>query len=428
MSGAKQFKFSSSLVFGFLFSLVAVLSADASADEVGERKRVARWAVRVSQDESQHPGVRRLANLKYQLGTVPVRKIKVAQRTFYLSRRLKIADHPRQLAVLYTVDESGTVFSRLLYRSLSGGSWRVVVFVLGQTYVKGPNYTQSTRLRRELEEFLEEDPNSVIAATEGVGETLNTLFSYGYQRKQEDESIFKRPILTFDQEVKTDSISPFLAHAQECQPGSCFQKGHFEDMGYTSVTEYFLSGINPSLEKKELQCFFPDFSKPPAFQLKISHSLLSEKSGPFGFKKDIVVEVFYSQWKQGRFEWHMAKDRMGRVWIDRLRDPDSGVTTYGTDSVVPDGGVLLNKPFEYLVQAFDLQEGKERMELAIPGVPDYVDITPVLRNLFPIRRWVSRKGSACEVGRPTGSPLELPSVGTENEPAHLAKTQSPGVF
>jgi hypothetical protein len=214
------------------------------------------------------------------------------------------------------------------------------------------------------------------------------------------------PLDTFYEEFSIFSDQGLLSGVQECQPGRCFDcnpksdylfSGNcnltdmvsFENRKFESFAQYIQQVVNSSLAHPRLAQFVPNFKEAPISSYSMSHGMLSQKDSSGNFLKDIQVQVYRGTLSGKKVEWHMARDREGRAWIDRIRLSDSEVTTFGTDAEIVDSGILTNKALEYAEQSWGLAEGAERKDTALE---QYVDITPLLKELSPIQQWLGSEG------------------------------------
>jgi len=127
--------------------------------------------------------------------------------------------------------------------------------------------------------------------------------------------------------------------------------------------------LNATLESSGIM---PDFSEDPTSAQVTNHPLLG----------DMIRETFNKTVGGKTYEWHMARDRHGRVWIERIRFADAEPTVYGTDKQMVYSGLLTSKPIDYKDQVDGLPS-----RLTQDMGNDYMDITRFLKKLAPIREY-----------------------------------------
>lgn len=267
---------------------------------------------------------------------------------------------------------------RLVYRSLSDGSWRVTPGTDHWNFSKGIgiHYTQETKLDPLITEALEIRPVSKRLTGKEEKELLDSFNLFGlaiFQLSNPEKGIY-----TFSEEAQRFDDGGILEGFQRCPPGTCFTS-----MQWKNVSELIDSLNREGRENSLIRQFMPVFEKGPVHQYSLSHSLLSEKDPSGALRKDVRVEVFEGQLKDRTVEWHFAKDREGRVWIDRIRLQEVPLTSYGTDKEIIDSGILTNKPLEYRAQVQSLKPEAYRDFDSV-----YRDITPLLRKLLPIEEYL----------------------------------------
>jgi len=316
----------------------------------------------------------------------PTTSIQVGDQKFYFSPVL-VGSNRHEVVIMYTV-KNGFILPRLLYKSQSGGNWRGTSGYIDYyddgslIFDKGQQYTQGTRLNSKIADHLE-GQMELMGQKDLNLKCLETFFYVPNQLRYKNAD----KLYTFRTEVAVEAHSgqskdnPLLQVLHECPPGWCFSSsvkhGH---QTFSNYKEYIEQVVNPTLENTS---FMPAFNKKNCEQsYYMGHPLLSDhKNGKL--EKDILIRICMGTLNGKQVEWHMATDRVGRVWIDSIRYKDNPVSTYGTDTQVIDSGILVNKPLEYAHACTKLQDGTDKYLFD----ETYDDITPLLVNLLPIQKF-----------------------------------------
>ncbi|MDB5181917.1 MAG: hypothetical protein JWP13_680 [Candidatus Saccharibacteria bacterium] len=116
----------------------------------------------------------------------------------------------------------------------------------------------------------------------------------------------------------------------------------------------------------------PDFSQTPTTMEATRHPILG----------DMIRETFEKSVHGVVYQWQMARDRNGRVWIDRIRFADTQPTAYGTDEAMVYSGLLTSKPIDYKEQSEGLPAN-----LRTDMGNGYNDVSEFLKKLAPIQEY-----------------------------------------
>lgn len=295
----------------------------------------------------------------------PVAEVMIDQEPFSVSQIFRDASGERDMAVLYAYDyEYGVIVPRLMYNSTSNGGWRVAPYIYSDdgSYSKGLNwhYTQETKPVKELALLMDQVNSRGFHSSKNAKE----IFKHFYDDVTKDLESY-----TYRAEMKLSRPS-FLKHITDCSVNRCFRNHEIIPEG-TSASEFI---ENLDFSAKDMRSFVPDFRKSPSSDYKLFHPLLGN---------NVNVEVFESIVEGRTVEWHMASSPDGKVWIDRINYKDAEISSYGVYSEVLDSGVLTSKPFTYKEHTKILREGAE----FLPVDETYVDVTPILDRLYPIKEY-----------------------------------------
>ncbi|MFO1462393.1 MAG: protein phosphatase 2C domain-containing protein [bacterium] len=329
----------------------------------------------------------------------PVTKVTAGGQTFYLSRVIESVDErgevrPHVLALVPVQEGGKTVLKRrFFYKSNSDGGWRASPYQIGGHIAKGVgrHYTQETQPIPELNEAFQflEDAGSGFPKLRMKDEDFANYIDVGSPLL--DQGAQQTMLAGFGKEVFFPS-NVGMTDIGGLQPGKAFKGG-----GYYGASD---PAIVPKLASLRYpDGFIPDFSKGPSKVYQETHTLLGpitcrEFSGGFlvekgtGRKRPVV--------------WTMAEDGQGRTWVKSIRYTDSKVNSYGVYDEVIDSGIITSKPLEYAKQSYKLPE-----EYRPDFNGEYVDITPALNMLKPIRQYRESRGLAN---------LELPKGGVAPSP------------
>lgn len=302
----------------------------------------------------------------------PQQQVDVEGKSFLLTRVFDEGD--RSYAIMYTtIDKGGHKIDvpRLLYKSLSDGGWRAAYGIsesgrlIKEAMGEDSHYTQETKLRPEIVDALEQ-AEVVRGGDRSLINKAKSIFlrnsAYVAEIDTRDEiSNFKS---RYDRVLQP--IRKLSAGQTEAQDLETVQRAGFDSIGA------YLQSLDSVFE--DLPGFMPDYSQPPIQTTKREHSLLGET----------IIDDYPARLGDTELIWSMARDRSGRVWIENIRVKSAPVSTYGTSSIVFNGGILTCKPLEYQSQTGGLDRN-ERNDFD----RQYDDITPLLENLLPI--WEYRK-------------------------------------
>lgn len=173
-----------------------------------------------------------------------------------------------------------------------------------------------------------------------------------------------------------------MSEIRNCPPGSCF--GGESLSGEDRVKEVkqkmkeLPNRINLALESPSLKGFVPSFDGDPKSRYDFNHTLLGKTA----------VEVFEGTLDGRPVEWHMATDKDGRVWIERITFSNSDPSIFGNSKEFIDSGALTNKPLEYNDHSWYLRDIKYNGKPAMSAFGgQYNDITGFLNQLEPIKKY-----------------------------------------
>jgi hypothetical protein len=280
--------------------------------------------------------------------------------------------------------QDGTTRTFVVYRSNSGGAYRVsqgfetYYDANGQPkprFMKGPElspyaqYTQDTQLHPD--------------------------FDKAFGRLEEDKRIASlpvQPIPNFDADRATDAIKDFENqttvytlgnervhhHLSSLKAGMLAAGDMLEITGVDAVkypgdaSRAYMARIDALNKELEAAGIMPDFSAPPDAVEADGHPQLGA----------IVRETYRKDVNGVQYEWQMAHDMHGRVWIDRIRLQGAEPSAYGTDKQMVFSGILTSKPLDYTSQTTGLAP-----ELKQDLGNGLTDLAPFLRKLLPIQQY-----------------------------------------
>jgi hypothetical protein len=310
--------------------------------------------------------------MKYEL-LAPADTVEVSGQSYGISRPIKTGN--RSHAILWS-ESDGKVVPRMLYKSNSAGDWRVAYRVEpGGRYAKETtlsgryHYTQENKLLNGILEKIGELEEDVYIDHDHVFQDyLSDTFSMRSDLVSETD--------TAEQEIKFDpkadealrifrSVSAGQLSAEET-----YQLRH----KHGTMTEYFKS-LDIEFEKQV--GFVPDFSRGAIASMELEHPILGQ----------YTVEDYDANLNGEAITWSMAEDQNGRTWIEGIKFKDATPTSYGTTDRIIDSGIITSKPLDYEHGTTGLLLGAESMP--VPG-SSYKDISPVLANLLPIRKYKER--------------------------------------
>ena len=319
------------------------------------------------------------------------------------------------LNVIAVVADGQRRIPRLFYGSHSHAAWRVsptleydrgdILYDKGsELWERSPDeysYTQSTRIHRELARTLDK-------LVEKHGEFKKQIwmnwrfFNRGTLRSQQE---YYPSQIARDNVGNKQGINTFYSEAGEFDfCGDKEKKAavdaykildigrHLENPGdFLSRTGIEVEELNEVLEEDDrLETQFPGFV--PEFteaNLLVAYERHHHLVGKY------TVEVYETPYINiggcpCRFEWEMAYDESGRVWIEGidLAEPN-WINSYGAYCYFINSGLLTQKPFEYKDMVKWLKEGKHFKDI---GDRHYCDMTPLLDHLQPVRKFRVQRG------------------------------------
>jgi len=381
--------------------------------------------------------------------SAPLRRLQIGEFGMYLSRVIRVAEGDEGFRdyVLAVVPELRdgvmTLKRRFFYRSQSGGGWRASPFYGFGILQKGqPRFDGGGDLRRAggglrgaRHYTAESEPLPEVL------EALETLDREGPRAEMTPDEIFRIIGLGGADEgaegnqrqaivqsmmhgygERTNYVEAVpIAHLQtdSLQPGRVFHTGR-NDRTVDRVLETMRDLDYP-------EGFIPDFAAEPRRSYRARHTLLGEVTyREYGGSRlrtvgDRERELIWTVAEDGR-----RADGSTRVWIQSIRLADARPTSYGVPDQVLDTGILTSKPVEYASQA-ELLEGTPYVAALSNGPSDgagesrYVDITPALDVLAPIRAYraarglplapqAAKPGEAAPVRRPASVPPPIPAA------------------
>lgn len=327
----------------------------------------------------------------------PTTELEIDDKTFLVGRILQLGGHNNTL--MFYKSEDGRLIPRLLYKSWSDGGWRSCPGILeAGVYSKGLgiHYTQETKPHRDIVQYLDEAlrDDYILRGMDFPSTNvldINKLFDISKDPKPE--------WYTFADEVSRYDDKGVLAQFQEYPPGN-LRRRHSR---YISIGDQLRKF---DFSRPELTGFMPDFSQQPVSSSTVYHTMLG----------DVTMETYCGELNNRAIAWVMARDKDGRIWIDRIHFTDTKVNSYGVDPDVIDSGVLTSKPIEYDNFASELEPGSEYRR--IPNEDGYIDITPLLNNMLPIINYRRLRGSG---GAPERVPSKTVGVDDRRLPVITAK-------
>jgi len=292
----------------------------------------------------------------------PVKKIIIEGRQYFFISKVIYSEHAKRYeSILFSLNDQDLVLPRPLWLSNSDGGWRATPGYISGLYSKGRDrvYTQETKIHQAILRLLNEqknDPSQVIQYS-GKDSLVSDMFLLATLEKQ--------GINTYESEQTIYDDHGLLSELQKYPAGT-----YSRNKPTPRIFELFSYPAG----------FVPDFTQSPIKSETSQHTLLG----------DITLETYPATLDNRPIFWVMAYDKSGKVWIDRIIFADSKLTSYGTYSEIIDSGALVNKPLEYSSQSAQLILGQDY--LPIINNPTYVDITPLLDHLKPIRDFRSSRG------------------------------------
>ncbi|MBI4994385.1 hypothetical protein HZC21_01920 [Candidatus Peregrinibacteria bacterium] len=157
---------------------------------------------------------------------------------------------------------------------------------------------------------------------------------------------------------------------------SCFE--YYQDQPYAE--EMFKKAMAGSADvEKSIPGFVPEFTQ---------ENIAAVYSGMHDVVGKYTIEVYEVKYKGQKFEWEMAYDKKGRVWIEGINVADCPVNTFGVRSQFINSGILTKKPFDYHDGNRGLKRGAEKRYYD----KSYDDVTPFLDLLPPIKKFRRQRG------------------------------------
>lgn len=348
-------------------------------------------------------------------------------------RAYSSSGHCREYVLAVTreiVDGQPLLVRRLFYYSHSGGGWRVTHATVGGVIAKGSrqarHYTAETQLTRPMIEALtqvqrmstgsqgrivntwERDLIDWMAVDPGVYFKANRADLHG-----EDYS------MTFGFGDRSQFVeTPALRNIQQYSPGKVFKNPQPTSQAEASISPARL--VSELAHLRYPSRFIPDFNQNPLATYEGYH--------------EIMGRVVYEEYAGGMITtesgqmrpiiWTMAHTEGHKTWVQSIQFADAKINSYGVPSEILDSGIITSKPVEYRKQSTLLQESPWILNLAnnSPYAQSYVDITPVLELLLPIRAYRQAKNLPV---RPLPPP---PLASTTSAPTSANAIPIPGKF
>jgi hypothetical protein len=287
-------------------------------------------------------------------------------------------DGPYGVYVLESIGRDGKRHTFGVYQSKSEGGWRVTTgYTEDNRYSKGREdvhgqYTQDTQLHPDFLEGI-----SVILGDADTADPFPVLSHKQLEltRAEEDAVLeeFRKSTTVYGfNNQQLNNLLAVVPAGWLDKAGLKQRLGGVPDDQLSQSMNHYIQQLNTSLENSGV---VPDFSSRPKRTATTQHEVLGV----------IQTEVFEAD----GIEWYMSTDKDGNTWIDRVRFADSQPTCFGTDSTLVYSGILTSKPLEYQKQADGIDPKYVR-----PSDSKYVNITPFLATLYPIKAYMSAKKTA----------------------------------
>ncbi len=294
-----------------------------------------------------------------------------------------ISAHGRDAYALKTT-QGGQERHMFVYHSASEGTWRVSqgiiktpvgngggskeTFLKGAPHNKRSQYTQDTQLHPSFLAVV----NEMAQDSSAVAGKTHLILSPAEADVASEDFQSQVAVTDFPGEKVANALSKLSAGGlarSEMSRGLDLQA---YDTIERRLPEY-IRDLNKSLKDSDI---IPDFRQEGEWNTDV-HAKLGV----------ITREAVTHQVGGVTYEWHMASDIKGRVWIDRIRIADSKPTAYGTDQEMVFSGILTSKPLDYSSQTTGLPEGMfEKFDL------NYDDISLFLDQLAPIAQYRQARG------------------------------------
>lgn len=322
----------------------------------------------------------------------PIHHLRVGGHDFYLSRVIEAVrtrssgetERRRYVLALVPVEVEGqrVLKRRMFYVSASdAGAWRASPYMAGDAHLAkgvGRHYTQETQPVWEIAEALmrleQSGPSPhempltqllryISTSSEALGPAGVRTMTLGFQ----EEVDFPRPL--------------GISNLRAMRPGSAFALPPGWGWGSTHDIQ---NTLRQMISLSWPDGFIPDFHGSPTRAMAQPNSLL----GPLVFREFRgATAVDRNTGRTRPLVWILGEDGSGRAWVRHIHYGDSEVNSYGVYADVLESGILTSKPLEYFEQAALLPEPLRR-----PFNGEYVDISPALTLLEPIRRYRESRG------------------------------------
>ncbi len=307
------------------------------------------------------------------------------------------------------VKDGDTLYPRTFYKSNTDGNWRagIVRYDDGRGFSKGDevvnNYTQTNKPCSELTIYLEGISvkyDYKKRAYDNISPTRDWGFlEYEFQvgGEQYEKIGGYKNVNTFNQEV----LGVFDDNG-ELKDVQYFEISKFtkKDVELYGGVEKLKEGLYSLVYPKD---FIPDFSKSPTKIIEYYHTVLG-----------VTRTETYKAILNGKpIEWNISYDKAGRVWIDSIISVDSGITTYGTQKIILQAGILNSKPIDYTFQVNGLpkitntDEGEDTFGIIEGKDGRYSDFSLILDVLQPIVTFRSCRKIKSIVGQTTKDVKEI---------------------
>lgn len=308
---------------------------------------------------------------------IPTNSLIMDGRLFYFTNIFKGDGNDRDMVIMFSFHGNFYV-PRLLYKSISNGSWRVCpriqVFNDQAFFSKGfrTHYTQETKPAEEIIAHLQWVENSLVTElSRQQYRAIENLFDRDFFNEETPEPA----VFSYESEVSIYKSDADLEPFHKYQPGLGFHSTDAKNG--KDVYKYFRNLKYPP-------GFLPNFSL-PIREYSFLHTLLGQTH----------VKVFSGLLDGKDIEWHMAYDEKGRIWIDRINFKKQ-INSYGICSLVINSGLLTNKPLEYGLQInqflFEDLDGEESIKPFEEDSSEIFDLSPLLDTLLPIRLFRKAQG------------------------------------
>ncbi len=291
----------------------------------------------------------------------PVNLLTIGKRNFFVALP---GNFGGTLIMFYEDSYTGKLLPRVVVESVSGKTWRTTSGDGPGGYSKGTgiHYTQEAKSHENIIRYIMQySADRTRKSRYGTG-LIEKYFGLSTNKGRLTNS--QAEWYTFDKEIKRYDDKGVLKQFQKYQPGYLKQEIFGKNANLSARFRSF------DFSDPTLKAFVPSFKNPPV-RTDVS------RQPPEVF----TLETYIASLNGRPVEWVMAYDRLGRVWIDRIAFLDIEVNSYGVMPEVIDSGCLTHKPIEYHSQVNALRPN----EYANPRGDIYVDITPLLDNLAPIK-------------------------------------------